>query len=1087
MNMPGSLYNPPMRKPMKPSLLAFLCVAFLAARPVSAVPGALSQRIMTVWTDREGLPSNTILDVVQDRAGYIWLASYDGLVRFDGEAFTTFGVEDGGFDGRSARVLAVGADGTLWIGSNAAGLYAYRDGRFRRYGLSEGLPDLSLRSIAFSSDGTVWVGTAGGVARMVGDRFQAVGEPGVVGIANFVLPLPDGKVLAGSNLPGLRVFGTKGMEPYLPGQGLDAHAFSAALLDGSGRLWLGTSSGRVFLVRRNEVVELAGLAALNGASVNAFLADADGTLWIASDRGVVSMRGEQDPSSSFTEANGLPSNVVSSLWLDRERNLWAGTERGGLVKFSPGKFINLDRGEGLVSDAVNAVTEDAYRSLWVATDEGVSFFPSDADPYRGDPARTAAVDAVVASLRGVRVRQVRAEADGSLWFATYSPRGLLSLGADGLTRSMAKAEGLPNDRVRFSYRAPSGALWIGTTAGPATLAGGRLRSLGIDEGLPNLFILCALEDRAGRVWLGTDGGGVAALTPGAERVDRVYTKTDGLAGNVVFRILEDAAGRLWFCTSEGLSLYADGVFRSADTAAGLAGESVFEILEDGQGHVWIVTGRKAIVVDTDELAAAALEGSKAASLRAYDRLDGLAGQLSANAWSYVNDRGVVYLPTLKGLSTFNPQSASVNTLAPPVIIEGVDVDGVSVTDFPLSVAAGARRLTFRYTALSYTIPQRVRFQCMLEGYDADWITVGTARDLGYTNLPPGEYVFRVRATNNDGVVNEEGAQVSLRKEPFFYQTIPFYAALAAALVGVGFLASYLRVARLRRRAAELDALVKERTRELADEKEKSDGLLRNVLPPSVAEELKRSGYARPRVYGEATVLFADIVGFTEWSAGLAPDAVIEELNALFTGFDDIMDRWGCERVKTIGDGYLACSGLDEGACDHAARMTRAGIDMLRLVESRGGGHGLRIRVGVDSGPIVGGVVGVKKYIFDVFGDTVNTAFRLEAMSAPMGLTVSEATAERLGDEFELLRRPGRRVKGKGVMTSRYVVYRAGPGAALPYREAKDRVEALAALARDAGAGNPGAAEALRRAAEAIEPTTLEPELAADLEALLASS
>lgn len=1068
-------------------LVALFLVVAAATAFASAGDGGLSQTIMTVWSDREGLPSNTVLDVAQDRDGYIWLGTYEGLVRFDGETFTTMTPERGGFDGRSARVLALGPDGALWIGTNAAGLYRYRDGAFARFGLEEGLPDLSVRSIAFDSEGVVWVGTADGVCRIVGDDAAPAAPDGArgVGIAEFVLPLPDGTVLVGSNLPGLSLIGAKGVEPFLPGQGLEAYSFSSAFLDGSGGLWLGSSSGRIVLVRSNEIAETISLDELRGASVNAFRTDSAGTLWIATDRGVVSRRGSAF--ERYSEDDGLPSDVVSSLCRDREGNLWVGTERGGLVKFSPGKFVNTDEADGLVSDAVNAAVEDGQHSLWVATDDGVSFFPTDADTYFVDDERRAAIDGFVEGLRGVRVRQIRAEADGSLWFATYSERGLVTLRADGSVETLTKADGLPNNRVRFSYRAASGALWIGTTAGPAVVSGGKATALGDASGLPNLFILCAMEDARGSVWLGTDGGGVAVVAPGSRpRVVKVYAKADGLAGNVVFRIVDDAAGRLWFCTSEGLSLYENDAFTSADAAAGLSGESVFEVLEDAAGRLWIVTGRKVVVVDADALAKAASAGARVAGARVYDRLDGLAGQLSANAWAYVNDRGVVYLPTLKGLSTFNPQSASINTLPPPVLIERVEVDGAlaASADGRIVVPAGARRVTFGYTALSYTVPQRVRFQYMLEGFDADWIPAGTDRQIGYTNLPPGSYTFRVRATNNDGVVNVEGASATIDKEPFFYQTPPFFIALAASLVGAGFLVAYLRVIRLRRRADELDALVVERTSELADEKEKSDGLLRNILPPSVSDELKSAGRARPRVYPNATVLFADIVGFTEWSASMPPDAIIEELNALFTGFDDIMDRWDCERIKTIGDGYLACSGLgaessDHAARDHAARMVSAGVDMLRFVETRttGQSRGLRIKIGVDSGPIVGGVVGIKKYIFDVFGDTVNTAFRLEAMTAPMGLTVSAGTAELLGSKFPLLRRPRRQVKGKGAVQSSYVVYRDGPGRSMPYPAAKALLEEALRL-RDAGdvAG-------CRSLAAGVDETTLEPEMAADITAL----
>ncbi len=1035
----------------------------------------LAQSIMTIWTDREGLPSNSILDVVQDRDGYIWLASYDGLVRFDGERFTVFTQKNGGFDGRSARTLELAPDGTLWIGSNAAGLYSYRDGVFRRYGLDEGLPDLSVRAIAVDSSGALWVGTARGVSRRQGDRFEPALPPGgpELGITNFLLPLADGSILVGSNLTGLWQIAGRRALPYLEGEGLQKASYSAGLLDGIGQLWLGTTSGRILRISRNQVRETIEPEGLAGSSVNDFHQDSEGTLWIATDRGIVSLNGGD--SAVFNEACGLPSNVVSGLLKDREGNLWASTERGGLVKFTPGKFVNTDKKDGLVSDAVNGITEDRHRSLWVATDEGVSFFPSESDPYSTDRTRRKSVDALVESLRGARVRQIRGEKDGSLWFSTYSEKALLIFDADGSTRSISAKDGLPTNRVRFSYRTKNGDVWIGTTSGPVRIDSAGMTAFGPRSELPNLFILCAGEDAEGRLWLGTDGGGVAVYDG---RGFKTYTKDDGVAGNIVFRAFTDSGGRTWLCTSEGLTLFAGGRMYGADAALGLAGDGVYETLEDPSGNLWILTGRRAIVAAAEELAAAVQQNRAAADVRVYDRLDGLAGQLSANAWGYVNANGIVYIPTLQGVSTFNPQAVQRNSLPPPVLIERLEGDGkeLPIADGGTAVGPGVKRLTLQYTALSFMIPQRVAFEYMLEGYDREWISNGTRREISYTNLPPGSYVFRIRAQNNDGVVNEAGASLAVKKKPFFHQTPWFYALIAGALVLSGFLIAYLRVLRLKRRAEELNRTVEERTRELALEKDKSESLLLNILPPAVADELKETGAARPQVYGKASVLFADIVDFTSWSAGRRPDAIIAVLNEVFTAFDDILGGHGCERIKTLGDGYLACCGLPEPAEDHAARLVKAALDMLRYAEKRNaaGAERVRIRIGIDSGPIVGGVVGVKKYIYDVFGDTVNMAFRLEPLSTPMGLTVSERTAQLVKSEFPLLRRPAREVKGFGKTVSYYVCRN---GAGTDYRQSLETLKRAEALLAD------GRKPDCLAALDTLDPTAVEPEVYAKMNSL----
>jgi ligand-binding sensor domain-containing protein/class 3 adenylate cyclase len=995
---------------------------------------------MTVWTGADGLPSDTILDGAQDARGYIWLASYDGLVRFDGKSFSTLGAASGGFSGKSPRVLAASGaargDGSLWIGTNTSGLFRYKDGSFTRFGLEEGLPDLSVRAIAIDQSGRVYVGTARGVARFddqgMGGKLSAIkgGVASECGIANFLLPLEGGDVIVGSNLPGLWMIRGEGLVPYLAGQGIEGFSFSAGYLAPSNELWLGTSSGRILRVARNEVVESIDLPELKGASINSFYGDQDGTLWIATDRGIVYRR--SGSFNFFSEENGLPSNVVSALWRDREGSLWAGTERGGLVKFSPGKFINISKRDGLVNDSVNAVTEDASGGIWVATDSGLSWFPSGA-PL--SPKWKKGAEALLKTLKDVRVRQVRFDPeDGSLWFATYSDGGLLVLSTDGSIRSIAKKEGLPTNRVRFSARTRSGAVWIGTTAGPAVLENGSMRTYGVDSGLPNLFILSAREDSTGRIWLGTDGGGLAIFDKGAFRV---FTTKDGLAGNVVFRVLEDSKSRFWISTSDGLTLCEEGKFLSADRGAGLSGESVYEVLRGPDDKLWIITSRKVIVVSADELALALHRNGMAMGLRSYDRLDGLAGQLSANAWACMSAKGVVYLPTLQGLSFYNPQSVPLNKMPPPVLVERVEVDDRTWLESGerLDVPASAKRITFSYTALSYVVPQRVRFQYRLEGYDAAWTSSGTKREISYTNLPPGDYRFKVRAENNDGVVNEEGATVGIHRLPYFWQTLPFYLILAAAVSGAVWLAFKLRLRRLEQRGRELNRLVEERTNELAAERDKSEALLRNVLPESVANELKASGHARPRLYRETTVMFADLVGFTARSQSIPPEELIGELNEIFTAFDDILAARGCERIKTLGDGYLACCGVPEPVEDHARLLVESAVEIMRYLESRNASvkRPWELRIGIHSGPVVGGVVGVRKYIFDIFGDTVNTASRLEALSVPMSITISEVTASILGPRCGLVKRPPRPVKGKGEMTTYFVCWKPGDAERLAAR------------------------------------------------------
>jgi class 3 adenylate cyclase/HAMP domain-containing protein len=213
------------------------------------------------------------------------------------------------------------------------------------------------------------------------------------------------------------------------------------------------------------------------------------------------------------------------------------------------------------------------------------------------------------------------------------------------------------------------------------------------------------------------------------------------------------------------------------------------------------------------------------------------------------------------------------------------------------------------------------------------------------------------------------------------------------------------------------AAIEERNRVIEEEKERSDRLLLNVLPAQVADELKATGTSEPQSFEDVTVLFSDLVGFTKISASIAPHELIAALNAIFTRFDEIMDRHGCERIKTIGDAYLAVCGMPEPNPDHARTMVAAAVEMMGSMRRHAAWP---IRIGVHSGPLVGGIVGVKKYIYDVFGDTINTASRMETMSEPMRINVSEATRELAGDDFRFVERDPVEVKGKGAMRMYFV-------------------------------------------------------------------
>ncbi|MGP1587075.1 MAG: adenylate/guanylate cyclase domain-containing protein [Treponemataceae bacterium] len=992
----------------------------------------LAGSIQTFWNDMNGLPSDRLLDVIQDETGYIWLASYDGLIRFNGSSFTKFTKELHGFTGVSPRVFCVGDDNSLWIGTNASGLYKYKDGSFTHYGLEEGLPNLSVRSIKFDNKNTLWIGTAGGVAKLDPEgKITQIYHDGIQKSETvfFVLPVKD-YILVGTNLPGLKIIKDEKMYKMDYLTEIQGYSFSSAFLDFDSSVWLGTNSGRIFNIGGKKLIKSYTFKSMDGMNINKFLRVKDGTMYVGTEHGIIRIL--QDYSEIFTEENGLPNNMVSGLFEDRESNLWISMEYGGLGKFTRRNFFDVTKGAYLPEENINSVLEDKDKNLWLGGDSGLSCIKSE----KISKQRALQMDSVIDHLNGIRIRQIREEDDGTIYFSTYSDKGLVIFSKDGTITSLTKNDGLPNNKIRFSYRDSFGCLWVGTTAGPAIYHGGKMTTITQEQGLPNLFLLSAIQTEEGQIWLGTDGGGavrISASFPNGNtntlpelKVEEVVSKKNGLIGNIVFRITEDKAGNLWFCTSEGLSLCQDGVFYSAASALDITGQSVYNILCDSKGNLWIMLPNELLLVRSDSLTSAVIKSKLADGIIKFNKLDGLSGQPAANAWAHLNETDTLFVPTLKGVSVCDPSYDVFNRLPPPVVVENIFLDDkpLSGENKKINVPADTKRIVFKFAALSYTVPQRINFQYKLEGYDKEWITTeGPEREIGYTNLFPKNYTFKIRAKNNDGIINMNGAEIAFHKKPKFYQTVWFYLVVLLGLSGLIVTSVKLKIRNLEKRAKILDEKVKEKTKDLEIEKEKSDKLLKNTLPLFVIDELKQTGKSAPRLYPSVTIMFADLADFTEWSSRNSAEHVINSLNKMFTHFDNIIERYGCERIKTLGDGYMACCGL-RGEEDHAQRIVSAAIEMLTLFDDKNTyGTGKGIHIGISSGPITGGIVGEQKYIFDIFGDTVNTAFRLESVTVPMGCTVSKNTAELIQGKFKLLERPDQELKGKGKVSCYYIAYK----------------------------------------------------------------
>jgi ligand-binding sensor domain-containing protein/signal transduction histidine kinase len=787
--------------------LSFLCASTLAQALDPDL--AITQYTHRVWTaeqSEEGLPQNSVFSIAQTPDGYLWLATQEGLVRFDGVRFTVFNSRNTPeIRHNDVWKLLVDRQGVLWVATRGGGITRYQDGAFTNYSKPQGLSNDSVQALWEDRNGDLWIGTrGGGLNRFRDGRFTVyTTEHGLSNNTVYAIHGDgSGALWIGTDGGGLNRFADGTFSAITRGQGLSHDTVYVIHEDHEGALWVGTGAG-LDRLRDGGLVRHGLQQGLTNENIRALYQDRSGNLWIGTDGGGLN-RLSRGRFSAFTTREGLSNDSIGSIFEDREGNLWVGTDAGGLNRLRDNKFVSYSTLEGLSNDNARAILEDRAGDLWVGTFGGLNRFRD--GQFRTYTTKDGLSSDVVLSLVEDR--------DGALWVGTLG--GGLNRFKDGRFTAISKAEGLGNETVLSMIEDRQGRLWVGTRSGGLNrIEDGKISLFTTDDGLSNNDIRYLLEGRDGSLWIATLGGGINRYRDGQFTA---FTTRDGLSNDLVLALHEDDDGTLWAGTfGGGLNRFRDGRFTAFTTVDGLHDDVVFQILEDDAGNLWMSSNHGVYRVSRAELNAFADGRVDRITSVAYGKADGMKNHECNGAHQpagWKGRDGRLWFPTIRGITVVDPAAIRINTLEPPVLIEQVRVEQEPVAmDAPVVLAPGSNKLEFRYTALSYQAPERVRFRYMLEGFDPGWVEAGANRIAYYTNLPPGHYRFRVIAANNDGVWNEVGAAAPFHLQPFFYQRKAFYLVYvlaALALVLLGFRYHRRRVLQLKARQQELLTLIKER-------------------------------------------------------------------------------------------------------------------------------------------------------------------------------------------------------------------------------------------------------------------------------------
>jgi signal transduction histidine kinase/ligand-binding sensor domain-containing protein/CheY-like chemotaxis protein len=761
---------------------------------------AITQYGHKVWTTANGLPHNSVRAIAQTPDGYLWVATSNGLARFDGVSFTVFTPANApGLLTDRLTALAAASDGALWIGTTGEGVIRYRDGKFQQAAASE-LPDRIVRALDADSAGVVWIGTEMGLSKYEGGKLSIVFTSGnrELGV-HCLFEYPAGTMWAGTN-SGLKKIEHGAITSYSVKDGMPGDPVWGLAEGPNGELWVGTRPGGLSVLRHGH---FHNYTERNGLTHNAIIAlkrDRDGNLWIGTDGGGLN-RFSNGKFTSYQTREGLSNQVIRCIYEGREGSLWLGTAGGGLNQLKDCRFVVRSMREDLPSDMVRSIYQDAAGDIWLGTGNGVARIPAAGKLVHYTTENGFSSDLIWPVLR---------DRQGDLWAG--SEDGVLHWfhGAD-LIDPAARHTWQLSSAIRTIFQQSDGTVWVGTVQALRRFSHGRVSVLGKKEGLASGFVTAMAERADGSVWVGT-GSGLQEFRGG--RFLPPITKAQGLAGTNVVDLYEDGERNLWVLTENGINRMSGGKITRYTEANGLPESDVYHVLEDNFHNLWVTSRNGLLRISLAELDAVAEGRKKTLDADVFGAADGIQGSSDFNFGYHPSacklHDGTLWFPTYGGVVIVDPSKMSTDVRPPPVLVERVAADERPVIENGSRIPTESH-FEFHYTAVSFLFPERVRFRYILEGFDREWVDAGDRRVAYYTNLPPGSYRFRVAASNGDGIWSESGASFAFELSPRFYETIWFYLLCAATVVFAGVGAHRWQVRKLRRHEKQLAERVEERT------------------------------------------------------------------------------------------------------------------------------------------------------------------------------------------------------------------------------------------------------------------------------------
>ena len=969
--------------------------------------------------DSISLPNNYLHSLIKDDEGNLWFGTNRGIGKINPLTNQIEKINRGNYPslkGYIFNTLAIDSENYIWALSEKHGINIINT-KSKNVRIIPSIDQSSDFSTLFvDNQDRIWVGTKSGRIFSTTFPYQTfreleTEEKQIKSSINTFANYGNNRIIVCSEA-GVFVVNSNYKVSYLSEfSEIKYQNFTSVLVESEEKIWLGTQDYGLYLLQ-NKNKKKPSLFQYNtnpynshslcDNHINAIYPDHSGNIWIATEKGIAKFdiykQGFTIIGINNNSDKGLIDQNVWSFSEDQDKKIYIGTKKD-LSIYDPikNKFSHIYRNEKN-EHYLMSIHPETPKKIWLGFDDGLFLLEIKSKTEYSFKK----IEFLENSIeKNIRVYQIVPYKGNKLWIGSRAGLTLLDKNTMEYTffHHSNLSYSIGDGAIKVIYRDLKQNYWFVTNNdGLYKMEEENNNTLFIPYNIQkynesNSHITSMIQTDTGHMWLGTYGEGLKHLDLNTGQTIN-YSEINGLTNNVIYGLLDDIDKNIWISTNKGLSKFIPSTSTFIN----------------------------------------------------YTTNDGLpSNEFNTNAFFKDSDHNM-YFGGIKGYTKFNNKSISINPIKPKVVISDITVHNKeknssnkeitsqkNMDSLFLELAYSENDISFEFFSSHFSNPQKNTFKYMLEGYDKTFLFLDDDNKVHYMNLPHDDYVFKVYGKNPDGIWSEKPATIYLKITPPFWLTWWFRIISFAFIALIIFYIYQIRVASIRRQKIKLELEVVKRTRKISEqnkqiieqsnqvelqkgkiehqkellqkEKEKVEGILLNILPEGTAAELINKGKSKARYYKRVTVMFTDFVGFSKIAENMKPQDLVRQLDSYFTNFDKIISKFDLEKIKTIGDAYMCAGGVPIRNKSNAIEVVLAALTIQDFMisyntkQEEKGKEPWKIRIGINTGEVTAGVIGQKRFAYDIWGSTVNQAQRMEMHGEPDHVNISGNTHEIIAPYF----------------------------------------------------------------------------------------